>query len=496
MSDGKDHRLRSRPDDASALGDAQGHSQGTTASSSRRASAKAGADSGKPPADLDIWLEAEDILAQMLHTATEPLAVDAILQRCLDLLLSTSWLRIEAKGGIFLVDADSRTLTLFVHRNLAQPLLRICARVPFGRCLCGRVAESREILHTSCVDDRHEHRYDGMKPHGHYVVPILAKKRLLGVLVLYLPHGYEPQGRELSFLRSAANIFAMIIQLRRYQEHLEDLVAERTAALEAEIARRRVQEEALRQAKEAAEAADRAKSALLANMSHEFKTPLNAIIGFADMLVQEMHGSLGDDRYRDYAATIVTSGQRLLSLLADLLELARAQDSGMTLEEDECDPIQLARHALERVQAREDWPAERAQIRLPADRRLPLLWVDRKRLARALDHLLDNAGKFSPPQSPITLAVSLDEETEELVFSVRDEGIGMDAETRERAGTLLWQKDAGLARVHEGAGMGLAYVRAVMRAHGGRLVIDSRPGAGTTVRLHFPPARLIREEDS
>ncbi len=457
--------------------------------------ARAAAGQG-PEKDLDIWLEAEEILARMLHTATEPLPVDVILQRCLDLLLSTSWLRIEAKGGIFLADPDSRELTLFVHRNLADPLLRICARVPFGRCLCGRVAESRQILHAPCVDNRHEHHYDGMKPHGHYVVPILAKKRLLGVLVLYLPHGYESQGRELSYLRSAANIFAMIIQLRRYQEHLEDLVAERTAKLEAEIARRRVQEEALRRAKEAAEAADRAKSVLLANMSHEFKTPLNAIIGFADMLAQEMHGALGDDRYRDYAATIVTSGQRLLALLADLLELARAQDGGMTLEEDECDPLQLARQALERARTRYDWPAERAHLRLAADRPLPLLWADRKRLARALDHLLDNAGKFSAPQSPITLAVGLDEGAEELVFSVTDEGVGMDAETRERAGTLLWQKDAGLARAHEGAGMGLAYVRAVMQAHEGRLAIDSRPGAGTTVRLHFPAARLIREEKS
>ncbi|RMF67461.1 MAG: hypothetical protein D6740_11890, partial [Alphaproteobacteria bacterium] len=104
--------------------------------------------------DLHIWLEAEEILARMLQTATEPLPVDTILRRCLDLLLSTSWLRVEAKGGIFLADPDSRELTLFVHRNLAEPLLRICARVPFGRCLCGRVAQSREILHTPCVDPR------------------------------------------------------------------------------------------------------------------------------------------------------------------------------------------------------------------------------------------------------------------------------------------------------------------------------------------------------
>lgn len=445
--------------------------------------------------DLHIWLEAEEILARMLQTATEPLPVDTILRRCLDLLLSTSWLRVEAKGGIFLADPDSRELTLFVHRNLAEPLLRICARVPFGRCLCGRVAQSREILHTPCVDPRHEHRYDGMKPHGHYVVPILAKDRLLGVLVLYLPHGYEPRGRELSYLRSAANIFAMIIQLRRYQEHLEDLVAERTAELEAEIARQRGQEEALRQAKEAAEAADRAKSALLANMSHEFKTPLNAIIGFAEMLAREMHGPIGDDRYREYASTIVTSGQRLLALLGDLLELARAQDAGMTLEEDECDLIQLIRQALERAQRHYDWPPERVRLLVPEDRPPPHLWADRRRLGRALDHLLDNAGKFSPPESRITVTVQ-QPEGNGLVVAVTDEGIGMDEETRRHAGTLLWQKDAGLARKHGGVGMGLAYVGAVMRAHDGRLEIDSRPGKGTSVRLHFPPSRLLGEDGS
>ncbi len=445
--------------------------------------------------ELDVWLESEEILAQMLETATEPLAVDEMLSRCLDLVLSTRWLRVEHKGGIFLADEESRELTLLVERDLGPDILRLCGRVPFGRCLCGRVAASRQLLHTSCVDERHEHAFPGMKPHGHYVVPILTRERLLGVMVLYLPHGYEPHERELSFLRSAANIFAMIIRLRGYQEHLEDLVAERTAELKAEVDRRKAQEEALRIAKERAEAADRAKTALLANMSHEFKTPLNATIGFAEMLAREMHGPIGDARYRDYAEDIVTSGRRLLGLLDDLLELARAQDDGLRLDEQESDPGILARKAIERAARRHGWPNGRARVEI-ADG-LPLLCCDARRVERMLDHLLDNAHKFSAPDSPVTVRVALKEEEKAapLFFEVADRGIGMDEESVARLGALFWQKDAELARANEGAGIGFALVRQYLTAHGGKIEIDSRPGRGTRIRLVFPPERLVREPD-
>lgn len=441
--------------------------------------------------ELDIWLESEAILARMLETATEPLAVDEMLTRCLELVLSTCWLRVEQKGGIFIADEERQELTLLVDSNLGKNILGLCAHVPFGRCLCGRVALSRQLLHAACVDERHEHRFEGMKPHGHYVVPILAKQRLLGVMVLYLPHGYEPHERELSFLRSAANIFAMIIQLRGYQERLEEMVAERTIELEREIERRKAQEEALHIAKEHTEAADRAKTALLANMSHEFKTPLNATIGFAEMLAREMHGPIGDARYRDYAEDIMASGRRLLGLLEDLLELARAQDDGLSLDDQECEPGVIAGQALHRAHERYEWPPERARLDI-ADG-LPLLRCDVRRVGRMLDHLLDNAHKFSAPEEPITLRVARHDGYDGggLFFEVADYGIGMDEDSLARLGSLFWQKDAELSRTNEGAGIGLSLIREYLTAHDGRLWIDSRPGEGTRVRLTFPPDRLI-----
>ncbi|RMF15501.1 MAG: GAF domain-containing protein [Alphaproteobacteria bacterium] len=443
--------------------------------------------------ELDIWLESEAILARMLDTATEPLGVDEMLTRCLDLVLSTRWLRVEHKGGIFIADEDARELTLLVERNLGDEIHRMCRRVAYGCCLCGRVAASRQLLHVGCVDERHEHRFDGMKPHGHYIVPILSRERLLGVMVLYLPHGYELHEREVSFLRSAANIFAMIIQLRGYQEHLEDLIAERTAELHTEIERRKAQEAALRIAKERAEAADRAKTALLANMSHEFKTPLNATIGFAEMLAREMHGPIGDARYRDYAEDIVASGRRLLGLLEDLLELARARDGGLVLEEQEEDPAMLARRAGERAMRRYGRDENGIHLEIADD--LPALICDVRRVGRMLDHLLDNAHKFSSPPEPIALRVALqpgeENEAGPLFFEIVDHGIGMDKNTLARLGSFFWQKDAELSRSYEGAGIGMSLIREYLTAHDGHLAIDSRPGEGTRVRLAFPPDRLI-----
>ncbi len=148
------------------------------------------------------------------------------LAECLEILLGVSWLAIEPKGGIFLADADGRNLELVVDRGLEPELRSLCARVPFGRCLCGGVAASRRLLHTRCVDERHENTFPGMRPHGHYILPILSGEAVLGVMVLYLPHGHPREESEVRFLRSVADILSLVIRQIRSQQHLEDACRE------------------------------------------------------------------------------------------------------------------------------------------------------------------------------------------------------------------------------------------------------------------------------
>ncbi len=174
--------------------------------------------------DIELALENERALNAILRCAVSNEELSEVLEHCLDILLSVSWLSILPKGGIFLVDGEQRELHLVASRNLAPELLSLCARVPFGRCLCGRAAATREIQYARCVDDRHETRFPGMAPHGHYNVPILAGEEVLGVIVLYLPHGHPEHEGEMQFLTSVADILSLVIRQHRVRDQLHQAV--------------------------------------------------------------------------------------------------------------------------------------------------------------------------------------------------------------------------------------------------------------------------------
>ncbi len=172
--------------------------------------------------DVTQALENERALNALLRRLAGRSDLVPALEECLDIVLQVSWLSIEPRGGIFLTGADGRTLELVVDRGLDPPLRTICARVPFGRCLCGRAAASRAVQYASCIDGRHENRFPGMPPHGHYNVPILWGETVLGVMVLYLPQGHPRSEAEVMFLRSVADIVSLVIRQITSQGRLED----------------------------------------------------------------------------------------------------------------------------------------------------------------------------------------------------------------------------------------------------------------------------------
>ena len=171
-------------------------------------------------ADIQLALENERTLNAILRCAVSNDDLPAILENCLDILLSVSWLSILPKGGVFLAEEGQRELSLVASRHLAPELHSLCARVPFGHCLCGRAAATREIQYARCVDERHETRFPGMAPHGHYNVPILAGEEVLGVIVLYLPHGHPRHEAEVQFLNNVADILSLVIRHHRVREQL------------------------------------------------------------------------------------------------------------------------------------------------------------------------------------------------------------------------------------------------------------------------------------
>ena len=244
----------------------------------------------------------------------------------------------------------------------------------------------------------------------------------------------------------------------------------------------------LAEAKRAAEAANISKSQFLAVMSHELRTPLNAILGFSEVLRDQLFGPIGSPRYVDYAADIHNSGQHLLSLISDVLDLSRIEAGRLELHETELDPERMAREAIHyfEVKAYEhdkhlELHAETAGCRLHADERC---------LRQVLLNLLSNAVKFAETGSAIRLDVLLHDDGH-LSFQVFNRGEGIAEADLERVMLPFAQLANAQARREHGTGLGLSITKHLMDAHGGSLELHSQLGRGTTAIASFPAERVV-----
>ena len=280
-----------------------------------------------------------------------------------------------------------------------------------------------------------------------------------------------------------------VTQLKQTERDLKARVAELEDAKSTEEDQSRQLGELaqrLAEAKDVADAASRTKSEFLANMSHELRTPLNAIMGFSEVIKNEMFGAVGVPQYVDYAGDIYASGAHLLEIINDILDLSKVEAGKLEVVEERLDLRAVAESVFQLVKGRADEGGVKLMHDIGQD--LPRLHADKRKLKQMLLNLLSNAIKFTRQGGAVDLFARVDDDGR-ISLCVRDTGIGIPADQLEHVLAPFGQVDSALAREHQGTGLGLPLVKALVELHGGRMILESEPESGTSVTLRFPPDR-------
>lgn len=248
----------------------------------------------------------------------------------------------------------------------------------------------------------------------------------------------------------------------------------------------------LKQATFDAEFANRSKSAFLANMSHELRTPLNAIIGFSSLLMESDTVHLTEDKQREYSKDIHESGQHLLVLISDLLDLSKIESGKADLNEQQVSPLSIIQSSINFIKVRADENNIRVMVEAEAEAEDIEIDADARMLKQMLVNLLSNAVKFTPEGGEITV-ITGQLESGDYSIKVRDSGIGIAEEHLDEVILPFWQVDSKHEKSSEGTGLGLPLVKSLMELHGGSMSVQSQFGAGTTVELIFPQERVAKE---
>ena len=405
--------------------------------------------------EKQLEFQTQEALNKILSLSVGNINLEESLERILMTIISLPFLIVEKKGGILLTDEGQNILTLKTSYNLSKEIQTKCAQVPFGHCLCGRAAATRQIQFVDCVDEGHEISYEGIKQHGHYNVPILTSDNVLGVIVVYLAENHKQEKYEQDFLLAVAVILSGLIQRKRAEKGL--------------IA-----------AKEKAEESDRLKSSFLANMSHEVRTPLNGIIGFSELLADP---DFEEETKLEFVQHIIANGNNLLTIISDIMDISKMESGEITIRK----ALVNVRKFITTIQKQFACQAEAKNIDfeliIPKNDEDAVILADSERLQQIFNNLVGNAIKFTLKGS---IKISYQLRDKFVEFQIKDTGIGIPAEYHDAIFNRFRQVEDANTRTYGGNGLGLAISKNLVELMGGKIWLESKPGKGSVFRFTLP----------
>ena len=368
-------------------------------------------------------------------------------------------------GAIYEFDAEAKRFHLlrasesfdakFVEMLRSTPLV-------YGEGAVGRAAASREPVQIPDIRDAKVYTSsvrDAVVAAGYrslLAVPLVSEDEVVGALVVNRRAPGEFPSRVVDVVRTFATQSALAIQNARLFREIEDKGQQ-------------------------LEAANRHKDEFLASMSHELRTPLNAVIGFSEVLLEKMFGEV-NEKQEEYLQDILTSGKHLLSLINDILDLAKIEAGRMELDLEDFEAVLAIDNALTLIRER----ASRKGLTLETavDPELGVIRGDQRKIKQVLLNLLSNAVKFTPEGGRVEVrAQRLDGHVE---VSVTDTGIGIAPEDLDAVFEEFRQVGTDYAKKHEGTGLGLTLSRKFVELHGGNIAVKSRLGEGSTFTFTLP----------
>ena len=294
-------------------------------------------------------------------------------------------------------------------------------------------------------------------------------------------------GREVTARMQDGGEVPLFLTMRRTAAAIAGIPASAYCAVLRDITQWKKTEAELRDARDRAEASSKQKSEFLARMSHELRTPLNAILGFSDVMRKGEFGKLGNERYEGYANDIHTSGEYLLSLVNDLLDLSKVEAGKLELNFTSVDLGGVIDNCIKLMQ--NEATGARVVLRKSIAAGLPQVVADQRSVKQVMLNLISNAIKFTDPGGQVIISAKMTD-AGELLLSVSDTGVGMD-ENQLKEALQPFSRIETAGREAHGTGLGLPLTKALVEANRARFSISSEPRKGTRIDITFPTTRVL-----